>query len=134
MTTQPNQNTPNPSDTVAGPRLPMAEATFRRLLAQIPDDALVGSRRVVAGETNLDAVRRAFVEAGQRPPNQADLDAERARRVEANKPHESDPPAADVKANRNFPGAKGAAEAAKRFGPKVNQGTAQATKRFGNRK
>lgn len=144
MTATPSTN-PNAPGTEAGPKPQPSEEVFQRLLLDLPDPVVYGTRQLSPGQTNLQLAAQAFAEFGQRAPTQADLDKEAARRVEANKNPSADPPPADVKANAKFPGAQGRAQAAKRgwadpaapapaAAPAGTQARAQAARRFGQKR
>jgi len=91
-----------------------------QLLRLFPDELIYNSRQLVPAMTNLELAATSFANFGLKAPTQAELDAEAARRTNANKDPQADPAPGNftvVKAKAK-PGDKGRAMAIKRFGTK----------------
>ena len=68
------------------------------------------------GQRDLDLPAQTFETLGLKPPTQAELDAEAARRTAANRDPQADPAPGSNVVLKPRPGDQGRAMAAKRFG------------------
>lgn len=91
-----------------------------QLLRLLPDELVYDTRQLIPDQTNLELAATSFANFGLKAPTQAELDAEAARRTNANKDPQADPAPGNftvVKAKAK-PGDQGRAMAARRFGTK----------------
>jgi len=97
---------------------PQPQGLFERLLRELPDEIIFDTRQLTPGQSNLELAAASFANFGLKAPTQADLDAEARRRTARNRDPQADPSPGDSVAVKPKFGAKGAAQAAKRFGGK----------------
>lgn len=110
--------TSTPASRPAWKGQPQPKDLAGQLLQQLPDEIVFNTRQVMPGQTNLELAASAFETLGLKPPTQADLDAEAARRNAANRDPQADPSPGDGVVLKPRPGDQGRAMAARRFGAK----------------